>query len=134
MTSDTDGWLLISVSTAGAAGTLRVQVWRKLRSLGALYVQQSVCLLPALPEVAREVRRLLGRVLHEGGSGRLLHIEITGSAERAQVIAEMNATRDAEYAEVLERLPEFLAELARERVRRPGWPAGCRAPAALPAR
>jgi hypothetical protein len=31
------GWLVVSVSTAGAAGTLRVQVWRKLRSLGALY-------------------------------------------------------------------------------------------------
>jgi hypothetical protein len=29
-------WLIISASTAGAAGTLRVQVWRKLRSLGAL--------------------------------------------------------------------------------------------------
>jgi hypothetical protein len=31
--------LLISASTAGGAGTLRVHVWRKLRSLGALYLQ-----------------------------------------------------------------------------------------------
>ena len=38
-----------------------MQVWRKLRSLGALYLQQSVCLLPALP-VARDVRRLADRV------------------------------------------------------------------------
>ena len=38
---------MVSVSTAGAAASLRVQVWRKLRSLGALYLQQSVCLLPA---------------------------------------------------------------------------------------
>jgi len=33
--SSTD-WLLVSVSTAGASAALRVQVWRKLRSLGAL--------------------------------------------------------------------------------------------------
>jgi hypothetical protein len=117
VTANTNGWLLVSVSTAGAAGTLRVQVWRKLRSLGALYVQQSVCLLPGLPGVAREVRRLAARVQQHGGAARVLHIAITDAAEQAQVVAEMNAARDAEYAEVLERLPEFLAELDKERAR-----------------
>ena len=109
--------MLVSVSTAGAAGTLRVQVWRKLRSLGALYLQQSVCLLPARDDVVREVRRLADRVRQQGGSFRLLHIDITVAAERDQVIAEMNTARDEEYAEVLERLPEFLGELERERAR-----------------
>src|SRR5215472_13827256 len=92
-----DGWLLISVSTAGAAGTLRVQVWRKLRALGALYLQQSVCLLPDQEPVVREVRRLLDRVRHQGGTGRMLRIQTTSAAERAGLIAEMNAARDAEY-------------------------------------
>ena len=109
--------MLVSVSTAGAAGTLRVQVWRKLRSLGALYLQQSVCLLPAREDVVREMRRLADRVRHQGGSFRLLHVDISDAAERDQVMAEMNAARDEEYAEVLERLPEFLGELQRERAR-----------------
>jgi hypothetical protein len=111
------GWLLVSVSTAGAAAGLRVQVWRKLRSLGALYLQQSACLLPARPEVVREVRRLLDRVHRQGGTGRLLHVVLTDAAEQARVIAELNTARDEEYAEVLERLPEFLAELEKERAR-----------------
>lgn len=106
---------MIGVSTAGAPGTVRVFVWRKLRSLGALYVQQSVCLLPAVPQVVREVRRLADRVQHQGGSARVLRIELTDADERAGVIAELNAARDAEYAEVLERLPSFLEELATER-------------------
>jgi len=110
-------WLLVSPSTAGAAATLRVQVWRKLRSLGALYLQQSVCLLPARDEVVREVRRLADRVRRQGGSCRLLHVVLADEAERAQVVAEMNAARDQEYAEVVERLPEFLAELGKERAR-----------------
>jgi hypothetical protein len=42
-----DRFLLVSASTAGAPAATRVRVWRKLRSLGALYLQQSVCLLPA---------------------------------------------------------------------------------------
>jgi len=111
------GWLLISVSTAGAANSLRVQVWRKLRSLGGLYLQQSVCLLPDRPEVARQVRRLLDRVYHQGGTGQALHVELTDAAELAHLIGQMNAARDAEYAEVLERLPALRQELADERAR-----------------
>lgn len=96
---------------------MRVQVWRKLRSLGALYLQQSVCLLPARAEVTREVRRLVDRVHHQGGTARVLHIEFTDPGEQAQVVGEMNTARGAEYAEVLERLPAFLEELATERSR-----------------
>ncbi len=109
--------MLISASTAGAADTLRVQVWRKLRALGALYLQQSVCLLPARPEVLREVRRLTDRIRHQGGTARVLSMTFTEQAEEQAVIAELNAARDAEYAEVLERLPELRRELADEQAR-----------------
>ena len=104
------------MSTAGAAAALRVQVWRKLRSLGALYLQQSVCLLPARENVVRDMRRLADRVRHQGGTCRLLHVRLADE-EQAQVVAEMNAARDEEYAEVLDRLPEFVAELGNERAR-----------------
>ncbi|MFI9007662.1 Chromate resistance protein ChrB [Actinosynnema sp. NPDC053489] len=110
-------WLLVSASTAGAPDSLRVQVWRKLRSLGALYLQQSVCLLPARPEVAREVRRLADRIRHQGGTARVLSLALTDPDERQAVVAELNAARDAEYAEVLQRLPELRRELADERAR-----------------
>ena len=47
-------WLLISVSTpGGGSSTLRVYAWRNLRRLGAHYLQQSVCVLPATPKTAR---------------------------------------------------------------------------------
>lgn len=112
--SEERGWLLISVSTAGAAPTLRVQVWRKLRSLGALYLQQSVCLLPEREETLRQVRRLLDRVRQQGGTGRMLHLSLTAPAEERQIVGEFNAARDGEYVEVLERLPAFREELAAE--------------------
>ena len=105
------------MSTAGAAGTLRVQVWRKLRSLGALYLRQSVSLLPEREETTRQVRRLLDRVHQHGGSARSLRVTFPDPAEQQQVIAEFNAARDAEYAEVLDRLPAFHEELDLERAR-----------------
>jgi len=110
-------WLLISVSTAGGAATLRVQVWRKLRSLGALYLQQSVCLLPARPAVVRDVRRLADRIRRQGGTARVLSMIFAESSEEHRVIAELNTARDAEYREVLGRLPQLRKELADERAR-----------------
>jgi len=92
-------------------------VWRKLRSLGALCLQQSVCLLPARDEVMRQVRRLADRVRRQGGSCRLLHVGLADEAERARLVAELNAARDEEYGEVLKRLPEFAAELDKQRAR-----------------
>src|SRR4029453_12721063 len=119
MTSYTDdeAWWLLSVSTAGAAGTLRGQVWRKLRSLGALSLQQSVCLLPEREETTRQVRRLLDRVRQHGGSARSLRVTLPDPAEHQQLIGGFNAARDAEYAEVLDRLPAFREELDLERAR-----------------
>lgn len=115
--ADGEGWLLVVTSTAGGPGTLRVHVWRKLRSLGALYLQQSVCLLPDRPEIARAVRRLLDRVRRDGGEARLLHVTLSDPAEHAQIVEAFRAERAEEYAEVLDRTPAFLEELAHERGR-----------------
>jgi hypothetical protein len=112
-----ESWLMLTVSTAGAPDSLRVQVWRRLRSLGALYLQQGVCLLPARPETSRALDRLAGRVRHGGGTARLLHITMPVSEEEAAVIAGFQAERAAEYQELLDRLPEFTRELAAERAK-----------------
>ncbi len=112
-----EGWLLVTVSTPAAAASLRVHVWRKLRSLGALYLQSSVCLLPARPALVREVRRLVDRVRRDGGTARVLSVAFTGPGEEQVLRAELNLARDGEYGEVLERVPAFLEELAAERAK-----------------
>jgi hypothetical protein len=107
-------FVLVAISTAGGPASLRVQVWRRLRSLGAVYVQQSVCLLPAREQVLRELRRLLARVRTEGGTARMFTVELPDQGEYDGLVAEFNAARDIEYAEVVERTPAFLAEIAME--------------------
>ena len=114
---DGERWLLVTASSAGAPDSLRVTIWRRLRSLGALYLQQSVCVLPARTDVEREIRRLVDRVRASGGSARLLRLTFDDSAEEAQLIAELQAARDDEYGEVLDRIPAFLDELRGERDR-----------------
>jgi len=110
-------WLVVAVSTAGGSDSLRVTVWRRLRGLGALYLQQSVCLLPDRPEVARAVHRLAGQVRAAGGSARVLHVQLSDAGECEQLVAEMCAAVEVEYREVLQRLPSFFSELESETAR-----------------
>jgi hypothetical protein len=111
-------WLLISVSTpAGGTSTLRVYAWRNLRGLGAHYLQQSVCLLPATPKTTRATARLVTRLRAEGGHGEMLRIQLTDSNQEARVIEAMQRERTDEYGEVVERTRQFHDELRLERLR-----------------
>ncbi|MCT2592034.1 hypothetical protein LHJ74_19360 [Streptomyces sp. N2-109] len=110
-----DTWLLVAVSTAGAAGSLRVHVWRKLRGLGAVYLQQSVCLLPDRPQVFGAVRQLVAKVNTDGGSARCLHMRIDDPVERDGLIGEFRQAVTTEYGEALEQLFTFRTEAAEGR-------------------
>jgi hypothetical protein len=108
--------LLVTVATAGSS-TLRVHAWRKLRSLGALYLQNSVALLPDRPETVRAAARLLARLRRSGGEGRVLAIMVCDPEEERALIAQFCAERSDEYAEIVSRVPAFLEEIAYERRR-----------------
>lgn len=116
MLVDQNGWLLISVST-GKDASLRVFVWRQLRKLGAVYIGPSVCLLPALPVTVAAVDRLVSRVQDQGGRARMLKVDLEDQSEAESLRAEQRAERDVEYAEVVERVPQLLAELEQETAR-----------------
>jgi len=111
-------WLLISVSTpGGGSSTLRVYAWRNLRRLGAHYLQQSVCVLPATPKTTRAVTRLVTRLRAEGGHGEMLRIQLTEARQEAAVIEAMQRERSDEYRELIESTRQFREEIAQERRR-----------------
>ncbi len=111
-------WLLITVTTPpGGTSTLRVYAWRNLRSLGAHYLQQSVCLLPATPKTTRAATRLVTRLRVEGGQGEMLRIRLTDSKQEAAVIDAIQRERTDEYREVVESTQQFHEELQHERRR-----------------
>jgi hypothetical protein len=118
MTDAPHDWLLITVSTpSGAPSTLRVYAWRKLRSLGAHYLQQSVCLLPAPARTVRATNRLISRLRTDGGQGEVLRIRLADQAQESALIETFQRERSDEYREVVERTKQFHEELAYERGR-----------------
>ena len=111
-------WLLISVSTpGGGSSTLRVYAWRNLRSAGAHYLQQSVCMLPATPATTRAATKVVTRLRAEGGHGEMLRIHLSDPRQEARVIDAMQAERTDEYHELVESTRQFHEELEGERRR-----------------
>ncbi len=108
-------WLLVTVSTAGASSTLRVHAWRKLRSLGAVYIHKSVAVLPKRTETSRAVNRLVDRVRHDGGQASAWAIELSDAGQEHELIALFQAERADEFHEVCSRVPAFLEEIDHER-------------------
>jgi hypothetical protein len=88
---------------------LRTAVWRRLKALGAVYAAHSVAVLPESPEAERALRAEVGQM---GGTAQLVRAEpLIGQAD---FTARYNQARDEEYAEVIGRCQDFLAEIARE--------------------
>lgn len=109
--SSRERFLLVTFSTGMATASLRVQVWRKLTSLGAYYLHSAVCLLPAREPLVREVDRLLARVRAQRGTGGVFTIDLPDPAEYRALVGRFNNSRGTEYVEVRERVADVMDEI-----------------------
>ncbi|WP_406692579.1 hypothetical protein REH65_12670 [Saccharopolyspora sp. ID03-671] len=96
----------------GEPSRLRATVWRRLKAAGAVYLANSVAVLPSSVEAERTLRKLRAEIEGMGGTGQLLRAEALAGQD--EVVAAFNAARDAEYDEVLSRCEDFQAELDKE--------------------
>lgn len=95
----------------------RVSVWRKLKEAGALYVQNSVCLLPAGPDSTEKASAVGREIKASGGWCAILKTEPLGPGDQAEVILQFNQAREKEYSEVLDRCNKFVREIEEETAR-----------------
>jgi hypothetical protein len=92
----------------------RTYIWRQVKALGCLHLQQAVWLLPETPDLDSEFRKLVSKIEEFGGEASLLSTVSPDSEWEARVIAGFNAIRDEEYAEIVENEERFEDEVRRE--------------------
>lgn len=110
-------WLLFIYQIPALPSTHRAYAWRKLKSLGALYLQNSICLLPAKDEVDEKLRALRVEISERGGQAQLFHTDWPDQGENEAVVERIKNQSDDEYKEFLEQCEDFHAELKKERER-----------------
>ncbi|ADP83173.1 Chromate resistance protein ChrB [Pseudofrankia inefficax] len=111
--ADGTRWLLLVYRVPSEPTRLRAGVWRKLKGLGAIYLQNSVAALPVItPGGERALRTLRKEITDMGGTAHLLGCDVM--AGEADVLAAFEAARNDEYDEIVDKCADFQAQLRKE--------------------
>lgn len=112
---ETPRWLLFLYQVPSSPSTHRAYAWRKLKAIGALYLQNSICLLPSREELRGRLVELRDEIASRGGEANLLELELVGKGECEAMIERFGEQVGDEYGEFLEQCGDFHAELRKER-------------------
>ncbi|MDA8229293.1 MAG: hypothetical protein M0T74_16625 [Desulfitobacterium hafniense] len=107
-------WIILSYKVPSEPSTFRVRVWRNLKELGVLYLQQSVCVVPNTPEVAKKIQHVLKVVEESQGEGLLLEVKHFSDESETKLIDTFNQQCIEEWREFLQGCERFLQEIELE--------------------
>ncbi|MCR8722939.1 Chromate resistance protein ChrB [Frigidibacter sp. ROC022] len=107
-------WLLLTYRIPPEPAAKRMAVWRKLKAMGAVYLQGGVCLLPRTDEHLRRLKSIDHDIAAAGGESVLLAAEALDPMQGDRVVARFKADRDAAYEEFLDKCDDFEREVAKE--------------------
>jgi hypothetical protein len=105
-------WLVLVYRVPSEPSRLRATVWRRIKSLGAIYLQSSAAALPASTAAERALRKLRSEILDMAGSAVLLSCDVL--AGEADVRAQFQDARDDEYEEIVDKCADFIAGIDKE--------------------
>lgn len=107
-------WLLTTYRIPPEPAARRMAVWRKLKAMGAVYLQGGVCLLPRTPDHVRRLKMLERDIADAGGESVILETLALDPAQEAKVVARFRADRDDAYGEFIDKCDDFEREVAKE--------------------
>ncbi|RUY19887.1 chromate resistance protein ChrB, partial [Mesorhizobium sp. M7A.F.Ca.US.001.04.2.1] len=90
-------WLLLTYKVPPEPATKRVALWRRLKGMGAIYLQNGVCLLPKTDDHVRRLKMLENDVSKMGGESVILETVALDRAQEDKVVARFKADRDDQY-------------------------------------
>jgi hypothetical protein len=106
-------WLVLVYRVPSEPTRLRAAVWRRLKNLGAIYLQNSVAALPADPKSERALRALRNDIV-QNMSGRAQLLSSVAVVGEADLVTEYNTARNDEYDEILDKCQDFFTEIEKE--------------------
>jgi hypothetical protein len=109
---DGPGWLVLIYRVPPEPTRLRSTVWRRIKSLGAIYLQNSAAALPASAVTERALRKLRREIIEMSGTAVLLSCSVL--AGEAEVHNAFQAARNDEYEEIVDRCEDFLQQVKKE--------------------
>jgi ChrB-like protein len=105
-------WSLLIYRLPTQPSSARVAIWRDLRRLGALPLQQSCIVMPERPSIVDRLNEIVDRIKGLGGTSHLFRLTDLSSQQAADLRAAWSSLRAHEYAEIIEECEtKFLKEV-----------------------
>jgi hypothetical protein len=94
-------WVLLVYRLPREPSRHRVAVWRKLKDLGALYIQDGVVALPEDATTREQLEWLQLRVREAGGEATLWEARPGTVAEEAELVGTFRSSREEAYRAII---------------------------------
>lgn len=107
-------WLVFTYKVPAEPAAGRVGLWRKLKAMGAVYLQSGVCVLPKNDDHVRRLKMLENEASSLGGEAVILETVAFDVAQETKVLDRFRADRDEQYREFIGKCDAFDAEIAKE--------------------
>jgi hypothetical protein len=104
-------WLVLVYKVPASPSRMRATIWRRLKALGAVYLQHGVAALPRSAAAERALRSLCEEIRAFGGIAQLLHCHAI--AGQTEVAATYNRAREHEYRELVCLCQDFAGRVER---------------------
>lgn len=105
-------WLLLVYKVPNEPSARRVYVWRKLKRLAALALQDAIWVLPATSHTREQLEWLAAEILEMGGEAFLWEASQVLAQPEAHLIQQFIDQVEAGYQEILAALAQAEADLA----------------------
>ncbi|MCL6449401.1 MAG: hypothetical protein K6U04_14860 [Armatimonadetes bacterium] len=107
-------WLILVYKVPAEPSRYRAAIWRKVKASGAVYLQNSICILPSNSETERQFRYLRKQIIEFGGEGYIFKGTTLGDELDARLVELFKQAREEEYAEIIDRCDDFFREIDEE--------------------
>lgn len=107
-------WLLLTYKVPAEPSKVRVAIWRRIRSLGAVYIQNSICVLPMTSEHQRQLRMVQSDIQRAGGEAVMFEALALDPKQEERVVSYFKHDRDQGYAESLDKCEDYKREVKKE--------------------
>lgn len=91
-----------------------MRAWRTLKSLGVVYIQQSVCVAPDTQEVRKKLQSIHKLITSNQGEALLLEVQKFATSTENHLFELFDTQRITEYDEFLEGCRHFIEEIDSE--------------------
>jgi len=95
-------YMLLIYQVPSQPSGIRVGIWRELKKMGALYLQQSVCILPEKEALLTALQKIAERITEQGGNYHLLPLNALPEEEDSKIVDGFIAQSNLQYDEIIE--------------------------------